>query len=419
VYAPALVAFFGAPSVRVAIGVPGVSWVALSWGEPLVPWWGRPHFVGRPTWVGWGGPRVVNNVVVNRTTVVNVTNINVYRNSSVQHAVVAVREEQFGRGSVHRVAQIDARRLEPARTPLRVAPDASSFVAASGRGTRPPESTVTRSVVATRAPRRPGPRPDDAARAEGGRGDAQRGVGSRSADGVGAPPPRIVPAPRPASTVPVPARPAFGNSQVERQRPPRPREFGAPQSPERTAPAPREGSAQRPDGNAPPGDARRPDQDAQRPVTPTPRPDGGAQRPEAAPQRPNGSARRPDTSAQRPDANTQRPDAGTRRPDTNGQRPDASTRRPDTGPPRPDSGAQRPGPAPSAGSRPTPPQAPQPSQRVEAGRGPQQQEPRLPGEPANRIAPERAQRRQQPDAPQERRGGRREHQQQQPQPPGR
>ena len=42
VYAPALVAFFGGPSVRVAIGVPGVSWVALSWGEPLVPWWGRP-----------------------------------------------------------------------------------------------------------------------------------------------------------------------------------------------------------------------------------------------------------------------------------------------------------------------------------------------------------------------------------------
>ncbi|MGH7348196.1 MAG: DUF6600 domain-containing protein, partial [Candidatus Rokuibacteriota bacterium] len=113
VYAPALVAFFGGPSVRVAIGAPGVSWVALGWGEPLVPWWGRPRFIGRPTWVGWAGPRFVNNVVVKRTTVVNVTNITVYRNTNVQHAVVAVREENFGRGNVQqaRIAQIDTRRL--------------------------------------------------------------------------------------------------------------------------------------------------------------------------------------------------------------------------------------------------------------------------------------------------------------------
>ncbi len=255
VYAPALVAFFGGPSVRVAIGAPGVSWVALSWGEPLVPWWGRPHFIGRPTWTGWGGPRVVNNVVVNRTTVVNVTNINVYRNTTVQHAVVAVREENFGRGSVQqaRIAQIDARRLEPARTPLRLTADASSYVAASGHGARPPENTITRSVVATRAPRREGARQGDGARPEGGRGEARRGDGPR-ADGVGAPPPRIVPAPRPASTVPVPARPAFGNSEVERQRPPRPREFGAPQPPEATQ-TPRDGNVA-PDRRTAPGQQR-------------------------------------------------------------------------------------------------------------------------------------------------------------------
>ena len=72
-YAPALVAFFGAPGVRVAVGAPFVSWVALGWGEPCVPWWGRPGFVGRPWWGGWGGPRVVNNVVINRTTVVSAT----------------------------------------------------------------------------------------------------------------------------------------------------------------------------------------------------------------------------------------------------------------------------------------------------------------------------------------------------------
>jgi hypothetical protein len=345
-YAPALVAFFGGPSVRVAIGVPGVSWVALSWGEPLVPWWGRPQFIGRPTWAGWGGPRVVNNVVVNRTTVVNVTNINVYKNTTVEHAVVAVREERFGRGPVQqaRVAQIDARRLEPARTPLRVTPDASSYVAASGHATRPPENTIKRAVVATRAPRREGPHQAEAGRAEGARTEAPRADGSRQANGVGAPPPRIVPAPKPASTVPVPARPTFGNSQVERQRPPQPRQYGAPQAPEAT-PSPRESNAQRPDGNT---------------------------------QRPEGNAQRPAGNAQRPDSNAQRPG-----PAPSGPREDAR------------------------GPRPTPPQAQQPTprpERVEAGRGPQQQ--RLPGEPANRISPERANSpRQQPEGQQDRRGG--------------
>src|SRR4029453_10061567 len=115
VYAPALVAFFGAPGVRVAVGAPFVSWVALGWGEPCVPWWGRPGFVGRPWWGGWGGPRVVNNVVINRTTVVNVTNVNVYRNVSVRNAVVAVRPDRFGRGPVAeaRIRQVDTHRLEP------------------------------------------------------------------------------------------------------------------------------------------------------------------------------------------------------------------------------------------------------------------------------------------------------------------
>src|SRR5438552_2861236 len=97
VYAPALVAFFGAPGVRVVVGSPFVSWVALGWGEPLVPWWGSARFVDRPSWAGWGGPRVVNNVVVNRTTVVNVQNITVYNNTTVRNAVVAVREDAFGR----------------------------------------------------------------------------------------------------------------------------------------------------------------------------------------------------------------------------------------------------------------------------------------------------------------------------------
>ncbi|MGH7421522.1 MAG: DUF6600 domain-containing protein, partial [Candidatus Rokuibacteriota bacterium] len=115
VYAPALVAFFGAPGVRVTVGAPFVSWVALGWGEPCVPWWGRPGFVGRPWWGGWGGPRVVNNVVVHRTKVVNVTHIDAYRNVSVRNAVVAVRADRFGRGPVReaRIRRVDTRRLEP------------------------------------------------------------------------------------------------------------------------------------------------------------------------------------------------------------------------------------------------------------------------------------------------------------------
>jgi hypothetical protein len=57
VYAPALVAFFGSPGVTVTFGSPFVSWVALGWGEPVVPWWRASRFHGRPWWGGGGGPR--------------------------------------------------------------------------------------------------------------------------------------------------------------------------------------------------------------------------------------------------------------------------------------------------------------------------------------------------------------------------
>jgi len=203
VYAPALVAFFGAPGARVGVSV---SWVALGWGEPLVPWWGRPGFVGRPYWAGWGGPRVVNNVVVNRTTVVNVNTINVYRNVTVQNAVVAVPQERFGRVPVHeaRVAQVDVRQLQPVHGTLRVTPAPASFVASSGAAIRPPETVVSRRVIATRplAPR---------AVAFAPRADAVK-----EAPAVKVPEARIVKPPRAAATVP--ARPAFGASSVERAR---------------------------------------------------------------------------------------------------------------------------------------------------------------------------------------------------------
>src|SRR6185369_45271 len=157
VYAPALVAFFGGPNfgVSIGIGAPAVGWVALGWGEPVVPWWGRAGFVGVPSWGGWGGPRVVNNVVINRTTVVNANTINVFQNAGVRNTVVAEREAQFGRGMGQhvRVQAIDSQRLEPLRGKLAIQPATASLSPNTGRGVRPPETTLTRQVVATRAPR--------------------------------------------------------------------------------------------------------------------------------------------------------------------------------------------------------------------------------------------------------------------------
>src|SRR4029077_6073964 len=127
VYSPALVAFFGETSVRVSVGSPFVSWVALGWGEPVVPWWGRSGFVGRPSWGGWGGPRVVNNVVINNTTIVNVRNVNTYQNAGVGNAVGAVDRNQFGRGRMQNI-RLDSERVrgqQPVRGALRVQPVAA------------------------------------------------------------------------------------------------------------------------------------------------------------------------------------------------------------------------------------------------------------------------------------------------------
>jgi hypothetical protein len=103
IYAPALVAFFRRSG--------GVSWVALGWGEPLVPWWGRPGFRGTAWWGGWGGPRIVNNVVVHN----HVSDIGsiVYRNTAVSQAVIGMRHEDFGRRRVH-----DSRLPPPGRDEL-------------------------------------------------------------------------------------------------------------------------------------------------------------------------------------------------------------------------------------------------------------------------------------------------------------
>ena len=303
VYAPALVAFFGAPGVRVVVGSPFVSWVALGWGEPLFPWWGSARFVDRPSWAGWGGPRVVNNVVVNRTTVVNVQNITVYNNTTVRNAVVAVREDAFGRRAVHeaRVADVDVRRLEPVHGRLRVTPDASSFVAASGPAVTPPPQTLQRRVVATRRPA-----------AAVARQDAPR---ERMAPAVSMPAPQIVPAPKPATaTTPTPPRAPFGASQVERQRPSPPPRFETPRAdtrPERTEPR-AEPRVERPDARAPRSESRpETPRDAVRPpeASPAPRALPGEPANRVSPWRREGGERHSGTPA--PTARATTPGRGT------------------------------------------------------------------------------------------------------------
>ncbi len=237
VYAPALVAFFGGPavSVGISIGGPTVGWVPLGWGEPVVPWWGRAGFVHEPSWRGWGGPRVVNNTVINNTTVVNVQNINVYRNSGVQNAVVMVNENRFGRGPITsaRITQTDVKNLQVIHTAPQIATTPASFVPTATRGIRPPEESLKRSVVATRAP----------VLGHEAAAGAERKV--RPA-GIPAPAPRLVSAPPPHEIAPVPARPPFGQSTIERPAPARaepPPPAGAPVPPPGKAAGVREEAA--------------------------------------------------------------------------------------------------------------------------------------------------------------------------------
>jgi hypothetical protein len=141
VYAPALVAFFGEPGVTVGIESP-VGWVALGWGEPVVPWWGRSEFIGRPHWRGWGGPRV--------------REFSVHRNATIANAVVAVRSDHFGRRSVQeaRITRPDISRLQPVQGRLSVTPEPVSFTPGRGRAVRPPDTEVSRPVISRRPPAR-------------------------------------------------------------------------------------------------------------------------------------------------------------------------------------------------------------------------------------------------------------------------
>jgi len=211
-YAPALVAFFAGGSSGVSLsfglGTPSVGWVALGWGEPVVPWWGPRGFVGHPRWFGWGGPRVV----INQTVVVK--NINVYQNVRVENALVTVRGDRFGHGLVEPLhAANPGAHLGPVFGPLPVKANPVSLVGGPDRGVRPPQALLDRRVVATREPEVREPVEVRSAR--------QPGVRTPT---VGAPQPQIVPAPRQATS----------NAEAALRRPP----FGQQAGPERALPPP-------------------------------------------------------------------------------------------------------------------------------------------------------------------------------------
>ncbi|MGE5318733.1 MAG: DUF6600 domain-containing protein [Hyphomicrobiaceae bacterium] len=156
VYCPALVAFMVRDhdvSVRLSAGLPGLWWVALSWGEPVLPWWGPPHHRGHPWWGGWAGPRIVNDVVINQATVIKVANIH-FHNARLPHAVLTEPIDKFGRERV-RVTRENRYRytdLAPVQGELPVKPTRASLFGGAPRGVAPPQALLSRPVVSTRRP---------------------------------------------------------------------------------------------------------------------------------------------------------------------------------------------------------------------------------------------------------------------------
>ena len=236
-YSPALVAFFDGPSFSIGIsfGHANTGWVALGWGEPCVPWWGPAGWRGHPHWHGWGGPRIVNNVVVNRTTVVNVNDVHTWANASHKGAVVGVPRDQFGRGQL-KVQHFDPQRVakfRPVRGDLDVKPGSSSLAPTTERGHRPPRGVFERTVVATREPKRgggamekvaPTAAPTRNGEEKGAARSAERAPVRAESQGTAA---RVVTPPKRGRVDAMQNRPPFGTGgTAERAAPPKPPRYG-------------------------------------------------------------------------------------------------------------------------------------------------------------------------------------------------
>jgi len=222
-YAPALVGFYGGGgfSVGIQIGTPYVGWVALGWGEPLIPWWGPARFRAYPRWAGWGGPHYVNTVIVKSKTVIRVKDVKFYQNAHERDAFVTVDRRYFGRRD-HENAHYKRGKPDGFKLvygDLSVRPDRSSLVAERGSAHRPANDTWMRPVVATRQPHR-----DPTPEFEPRRGGAKSAPGaSRSGQGApdAAPPVRVTAPPREGKRITASGRPPFGkHGESERAMPP-------------------------------------------------------------------------------------------------------------------------------------------------------------------------------------------------------
>jgi hypothetical protein len=113
--------------------------------------------------------------------------------------MVVVKEDRFGHGPITsaRITHVEAHHFRPTHEGPKVATAPASFVPSANRGVRPPEASLRRPVVATRAPHAaPG---QDAAR-EPNQGPA----------------PRLVSPPQSREAATTLPRPAFGQSKFER-----------------------------------------------------------------------------------------------------------------------------------------------------------------------------------------------------------
>jgi len=156
VYAPALVVFVGGDNFQLSIGggnVGGIGWFPLG-----------PREVFRPSYtVSRGYYENVNrsNTVINTTVInntynnTNVTNV-VYANRQVPGAIVAVPTTTFVQSRPVRGNAVRVSREMVASAPLAavapVAPTPTSVRGAAGPGSKPPERTFSRQVVARTAP---------------------------------------------------------------------------------------------------------------------------------------------------------------------------------------------------------------------------------------------------------------------------
>jgi hypothetical protein len=320
-YAPALVVFLG--GVTVSVGRP-LCWAPLGWGEPVIPWWGRPGFVGVAWWGGWGGPRVVNNVVINRGATVNVTRITVYRNVHVTNAVVGVPADRFGHGRVDvtRISEADVHLLKPVHGALEAKPVPVSLLPATGAAIKPPAAVHARPVVATRPPLDPTPTLREHGLAGSPAASPRLVPAPRAAKAPAAEPrPRPATPPSPSTApgvaAPAPRKPEDKKSGVS--------ERAAPPAPAAPAPAPRQPreatGAERGKSQA----AGRPSPPPPPPVSPKVTPPGAIGRHEAPPARTTPPAPAEQPRRVEPPRRAEQPERG--EPPARGDRPERSDRR--------------------------------------------------------------------------------------------